>query len=133
MLNSADFRTPNSLQRFYFFSNRNAAWVSKWEEYRNYAVVINASWVFFRFFKERFLKLCRFFRCSYSQWTFCLSRRRLEDFLKTSWKPKIVMLKTSSRRIGDKENNYWGYLYLTNLNPYLTNLTNLYLANLNWI
>ena len=86
---------------------------------------------------------------------FCLEgilRRCLEDFLKTSCKPswrslgrpKIVMLKTSSRcledmswkrledmswrRLGDKQNVYWGYLYLTNLY-----LTNLYLTNLRWI
>ena len=51
---------------------------------------------------------------------------------------KIVMLKTSSRRLedmswrcmediswghyGDKQNTYWGYLHLTNLKVYLTNL-----------
>ena len=47
--------------------------------------------------------------------------------LKTSWKH---VLKTSWRHYGDKQNTYWGYLYLTNLNVYLTNLyfTNLYLA-----
>ena len=45
---------------------------------------------------------------------------------------KIFTLKTSWRRLGDKQNVYWGYLYLTNLNVYLTNLyfTNLYLTNL---
>ena len=49
--------------------------------------------------------------------------------LKTSWRH---ILKTSSRRLGGKQNFYWWYLYLTNLNAYLTNLcfTNLYLANL---
>ena len=80
------FQNTEQSSEILFFSNRNAAWVSKWEEYQNYGVLINASWVFFRFFKERFLKLCRFFRCRYSQWTFRLSRRRLEDVLKTSWK-----------------------------------------------
>ena len=42
---------------------------------------------------------------------------------------------SSSRRLGGKQNVYWGYLYLTNLNVYLTNLylTNLYLTNLRWI
>ena len=42
------------------------------------------------------------------------------------------VFKTSWRRLGDKQNVYWGYLYLTNLNVYLTNLcfTNLYLTNL---
>ena len=35
---------------------------------------------------------------------------------------KIVTLKTSSRRLGGKQNFYWWYLYLTNLNVYLTNL-----------
>ena len=49
--------------------------------------------------------------------------------LKTSWRH---ILKTSSRRLGGKQNFYWWYLYLTNLNVYLTNLcfTNLYLTNL---
>ena len=52
-----------------------------------------------------------------------------EDVLKTSWRH---ILKTSSRRLGGKQNFYWWYLYLTNLNVYLTNLcfTNLYLTNL---
>ena len=89
--------------------------------------------------------------------------RRLEDVLKTSWKTKNCyaedvlktswrhvlktswrhvlkmswrhVLKTSWRHYGDKQNTYWGYLYLTNLNVYLTNLylTNLYLTNLRWI
>ena len=60
--------------------------------------------------------------------------RRLEDVLKTSWKTKNCyaedVLKTSWRHYGDKQNTYWGYLYLTNLNVYLTNpyFTNLYLA-----
>ena len=56
----------------------------------------------------------------------------LKTFLKTSW---IHVFKTSWRRLGDKQNIYWGYLYLTNLNVYLTNLyfTNLYLTNLRWI
>ena len=56
--------------------------------------------------------------------------------LKTSWRHVLKMswrhvLKTSWRH-GDKQNTYWGYLYLTNLNVYLTNLyfTNLYLTNL---
>ena len=55
--------------------------------------------------------------------------RRLQDVLKTSSKD---ILKTSSRRLGGKQNVYWWYLYLTNLNVYLTNLcfTNLYLTNL---
>ena len=41
----------------------------------------------------------------------------------------------SSRGLGDKQNANWGYLYLTNLNVYLTNLqiTNLYLTNLKQI
>ena len=55
--------------------------------------------------------------------------------LKTSWRHVLKMswrhvLKTSWRHYGDKQNTYWGYLYLTNLNVYLTNLyfTNLYLT-----
>ena len=49
--------------------------------------------------------------------------------LKTSWRH---ILKTSSRRLPGKQIVYWWYLYLTNLNVYLTNLcfTNLYLTNL---
>ena len=52
--------------------------------------------------------------------------------LKTSWRHVLKMsrrhvLKTSWRHYGDKQNTYWGYLYLTNLNVYLTNL---YLTNL---
>ena len=39
--------------------------------------------------------------------------------LKTSWRH---ILKTSSRRLGGKQNFSWWYLYLTNLNVYLTNL-----------
>ena len=83
------------------------------------------------------------------------SWRRLEEVLKTSWKTKNCyaedvlktswrhvlktswrhvlkmswrhVLKSSWRHYGDKQNTYWGYLYLTNLNVYLTNL---YLTNL---
>ena len=84
--------------------------------------------------------------------------RHLEDVLKTSWKTKNCcaqdifktfwrhvlktywrhvlktywrhVLKTSSRRLGDKQIVNWEYLYLTNLNVYLTNLylTSLYLT-----
>ena len=63
------------------------------------------------------------------------SWRRLEDVLKTC--PEDVLkkcwrhiLRTSWRHYGDKQNSHWGYLYLTNLNVYLTNLyfTNLYLT-----
>ena len=47
--------------------------------------------------------------------------------LETSWRHVLKMswrhiLKTSWRHYGDKQNTYWGYLYLTNLNVYLTNL-----------
>ena len=66
----------------------------------------------------------------------------LQDFFKTSWKTKHCyaedvlktswrhVLKTSWRHCGGKQNTYWGYLYLTNLNVYLTNLyfTNQYLT-----
>ena len=68
-----------------------------------------------------------------------LPRRKIVT-LKTSWRPVLKMswrhiLKTSRRRYGDKENTYWIYLYLTNLNEYLTNLyfTNLYLTILSRI
>ena len=77
-------------------------------------------------------------------------QRRLGDVLKTSWRRlgrrKFVTLKTSWRHVlktswghvlktswkhyGDKQNTYWGYLHLANLNVYLRNLylTNLYLT-----
>ena len=61
----------------------------------------------------------------------------LEDLLKTcledmSWRHVLktssrYVLKLSWRHYGDNQNTYWGYLYLTNLNVYLTNL---YLTNL---
>ena len=51
------------------------------------------------------------------------SWRRLEDIsqdvLKTCWRH---VLKMFAKRLGDKQNVFWGYLYLTNLNVYLTNL-----------
>ena len=51
--------------------------------------------------------------------------------LKTSWRH---VLKTSLRRPGNKQNVYWGYLYLTDLNAFIDltilYLTNLYLTNL---
>ena len=52
-----------------------------------------------------------------------------KHILKTSWRHG---LKISSRSLGGKQNVSGGYLYLTNLNLYLTNqnLTNLYLTNL---
>ena len=74
----------------------------------------------------------------------------LDDVLKTSWRRpgrrKIVTLKTSWRHVlkmswrhvlnpswrhyGDKQNSYRGYLHLTNLYVFLTNIyfTNLYLT-----
>ena len=55
--------------------------------------------------------------------------------LKTSWRHVLKMswrhiLKTSWRHYGGKQNTYWEYLYLTNLNVYVTNLyfINLYLT-----
>ena len=55
--------------------------------------------------------------------------------LKTSWRHVLKMpwrhvLKTSSRHYGDKQKTYWGYLYLTNLNVYVTSqyFTNLHLT-----
>ena len=63
-----------------------------------------------------------------------------EDVLKTSWRNVLKkswrhvlklywrhILRTSLRHYGDKQKSYWGYLYLTNLNVYLTSL---YLTNL---
>ena len=76
------------------------------------------------------------------------SWRRLEEVFKTSRKTswrrlgrqKIVtlktpwrhILKTFSRLLEGKQNVYWWYLHLTNLNVYLTKLcfTNLYLTDL---
>ena len=55
-----------------------------------------------------------------------------EDVLKTCW---THVLKMNSRRLREKENVYWGYQYLKNLNVYLTNLyfKNLYQTYLRWI
>ena len=49
-----------------------------------------------------------------------------EDVLKTSWRYVLKMswrhaLKMSAKRLGEKQNVFWSYLYLTNLNAYLTN------------
>ena len=70
------------------------------------------------------------------------------NILKTSWRHVLKMswrhalkiswshvLKTSWRHYGDKQNTYWEYLYLTNLNVYLLNLnfTNPYLTILKQI
>ena len=70
--------------------------------------------------------------------------RRLEECLEVVFKTCLVdllktcfedVLKTSWRLHGDKQSTYWEYLYLTNLNVYLTKIyfTNLYLAILRWI
>ena len=58
--------------------------------------------------------------------------RRLQDVLKTCLED---ILRTSWRHYGDKQNIYWGYLYLTNVNVHLTNIyfTNLCLINLRQI
>ena len=65
---------------------------------------------------------------------------RLQDIFKTSWRHVLKtfwrhVLKTSSRRLVEKQKVYWGYLYLANLNVYLTNLyfPNLYLTKLRQI
>ena len=56
------------------------------------------------------------------------SSRRLQDMSSTRLqRNNFTFSKTSWRYYGDKQNTYWGYLYLTNLNVYLTNL---YLTNL---
>ena len=64
-----------------------------------------------------------------------VSQHYAVDVLKTSWRLVFKMfgrhiLKTSWRHYGKKRNTYWGHLYLTNLNVYLTYLyfTNLYLT-----
>ena len=69
-----------------------------------------------------------------------ISQDVLKTYSRRLGRRKFVTLKTPSRRLenmfwrrlGDKQNVYWGYLYLANLNVYLTNpyLTNLYLTNL---
>ena len=72
-----------------------------------------------------------------------------KDVFKTSWKPVVKtswryllksfwihilntpwrhVLKTSSRRLQGKQNVYVRYLYLANLNVYIFDLANLYLA-----
>ena len=58
--------------------------------------------------------------------------RRLQDVLKTCLED---ILRTSWRHYGDKQNTYWEYLYLTNVNVHLTNIyfTNLCLISLRQI
>ena len=58
--------------------------------------------------------------------------RRLQDVLKTCIED---ILRTSWRHYGDKQNTYWEYLYLTNVNVHLTNIyfTNLCLISLRQI
>ena len=74
---------------------------------------------------------CRRLQNVFSVTIFCLPRRlerRNIVTLKTSWRH---VLKTSSRRLRDKQNVYWEYLYLTNLNLYPINpyVIYLYLTN----
>ena len=71
-------------------------------------------------------------RNCYAEGVFKTSWRHV---LKTTWRHVLTrswrhVLKTSWRHYGDKQNTYWKYLYLTNLNVYLTNLhfTNLHLT-----
>ena len=54
-----------------------------------------------------------------------------EDVLKTSLRHVLKTCPEGVRRLGDKQNVYWEYLYLANLNLYLINLylTYLYLTN----
>ena len=58
--------------------------------------------------------------------------RRLQDVLKTCLED---ILRTSWGHYGDKQNTYWEYLYLTNVNVHLTNIyfTNLCLISLRQI
>ena len=60
-----------------------------------------------------------------------LSWRRLEDMSGRRLEG-ISWTRPSWRRLGGKQNFYWWYMYLTNLNAYLTTpcFTNLYLTNL---
>ena len=50
--NSADFTKPNSHQRINQSLNRNAAWVSNRDEYRNSWVLTNVFWINIRFVRE---------------------------------------------------------------------------------
>ena len=88
------------------------------------------------FYWQEFNELLVFEHYSIFPANICWSLRHLQDVLKASRKTssrclgrrKIVTLKTSWRCYGDKQNVYWGYLYLTNLY-----LTNIYLTHLRWI
>ena len=84
-----------------------------------------------RIFKQLAAKLFEnFLHCSIISFYYKPSKHMLvlqtswRHVLKTSWRH---VLKTSWRHYGDKQNTYWGYLHLTNLNACLTNL---YLTNL---
>ena len=50
-----------------------------------------------------------------------------EDVFKTSWRHVLKIswrhvLKMSAKRLGDKQSVFWNYLYLANLNIYITNM-----------
>ena len=50
-----------------------------------------------------------------------------EDVFKTSWRHVLKtswrhVLKMSAKRLGDKQSVFWNYLYLANLNIYITNM-----------
>ena len=105
---------------------------TKWKRIRYHGNI--PSWRRFQGLSQDVLKTsCKTKNC-YAEDVFKTSWRHV---LKTSWRDVLKTywrhtLKTSSRRLGGKQNFYWWYLYLTNLNVYLTNLcfTNLYLTNL---
>ena len=107
------------------------SWTRLW---RNNFSFSRASWRRLEDFSKDVLKMSwrrpsRKTKNCYAEDAFKTSGRYV---LKTSWR---YIFKTCSRHLGDKQNVYWGYLYLTNVNMYLTNLyfTNLYLTNLRWI
>ena len=110
--------------------NNSTSSVTSWRRlamtfWRRLEGVLKTSWKTKNYYAEDVLK---------TSWRHVL-KTSWRHVLKKSWRHVLKMswrhtLKTSWRHRGDKQNAYWGYLYLTNLNVYLTNLyfTNLYLT-----
>ena len=89
---------------------------TKWKRIRYHGNI--PSWRRFQGLSQDVLKTsCKTKNC-YAEDVFKTSWRHV---LKTSWRDVLKTywrhtLKTSSRRLGGKQNFYWWYLYLTNLN-----------------
>ena len=105
-------------------SSRHVLKTSSTRLQRNNFMSSKTSWRRFQDLSQDVLKTSWKTKNCYAEDVFKTSWRHV---LKTSWRHVLKtswrhILKTSSRRLGGKQNFYWWYLYLTNLNVYLTNL-----------